>query len=90
LGHSGVFKTCQFHFLYFAKVEKDFMPNSLPPKAVLLNISFHTKTSNRMNNTESGEGGFQKTLTLKFLCKEYQMSQPILQLSVDSNKHDKD
>jgi len=52
-----VFKTCQLHFLYFAKVEKDFMPNPLPPESVLFNVSFHTKTSNRMNNIESGEGG---------------------------------
>jgi len=56
------------------------MANPLPPESVLFNVSFHTKTSNRMNNVESGEGGFQKTL--KFLREEYQMSQPILQLSV--------
>jgi len=59
------------------------MVKPLPPESVLFNVSFHTKTSNRMNNIESGEGGFQKkTLTLQFLCEEYQMSQPILQLSV--------
>jgi len=37
-----------------------------------------------MNNIESGEGGFQKKLLLKFLREEYQMSQPLLQLSVHS------
>jgi len=36
------------------------MANPLPPESVLFNVSFHTKTSNRMNNIESGEGGFQK------------------------------
>jgi len=61
------------------------MANPLPPESVLFNISFHTKTSNRMNNIESGEGEFQKTLTLKFLREEYQMFQPILQLSVENN-----
>jgi len=62
------------------------MANSLPPESVLFNVSFHTKTSNTMNNIESGEGGFQKQpLTLKFLRGEYQMSQPILQLSVTSH-----
>jgi len=53
-------------FLYFAKIEKDFMPKSLPPESVLFNVSFHTKTSNRMNNIESEEGGFKKTLTQIF------------------------
>jgi len=51
------------------------MTNHLPPESVLFNVSFHTKTSNRMNNIESGKGGFQKN-------SYSQMSQPILQLSV--------
>jgi len=57
----SVFKTCQLHLiLYFVNVEKDFMANPLPPESVLFNVSFHTKTSNRRNNIESGEGGFEK------------------------------
>jgi len=55
----------------------------LPPESVLFNFSFHTQTSNRMNSIESGEGGGGvKKNTLKFVRKKYQMSQPILQLSI--------
>jgi len=56
------------------------MANSLPPESVLFNVSFHTKTSNRINNIESGEGGFEKNTT-NFLPIEYLMSELILQHS---------
>jgi len=59
------------------------MANPLPPESVLFNVSFHAKTSNRINNIESGEGGFKKKNTNShFLREEYHMSQRILQLSV--------
>jgi len=76
VGKLRCFKTCQLHFLYFVKVDP------LPHESVLFNVSFHTKTSNRRNNIESGEGDFKKTLTLIFLREEYQMSKLILQLNV--------
>jgi len=58
LGYCGVFKICLLDFPFFAQVEKDFMANPLPPESLLPNVSFHTKTSHRINNIESGEGGF--------------------------------
>jgi len=39
------------------------MAKPLTPESMLFNVSFHTKTINRMNNIESGEGGLKKKTT---------------------------
>jgi len=62
------------------------MSNPLSPESVLFNVSFHIKTSNRMNNIESGERGFKKNFYSQILREEYQMFRPILQLSEAKKK----
>jgi len=64
------------------------MANHLPPESVLFNVSFRTKTNNRIKKTLSqGRGIKKKTLTLNFVREEYQMSQLILQLGVAPIPH---
>jgi len=71
--------------LFLLELKKMLYPIPYPLNQCCLTFLFIPKPAIKWTTLSLGRGDVKKTLTLKFLREEYQMSQPILQLSVDRN-----